>query len=76
MVRAFVMVKTAAGASARVVAAIRDDERVREAHVVAGEYDVIVEVEAGEVYEVLGTVSDGIRSLDGVADTRTYIAMG
>ncbi|MFB6302692.1 MAG: Lrp/AsnC ligand binding domain-containing protein [Haloferacaceae archaeon] len=76
MVRAFVMVKAAAGAAEDVVTAVRDDERVREAHVVAGEYDVIAEVEAEEVYEVLQTVSDGIRSLDGVADTRTYIAMG
>jgi DNA-binding Lrp family transcriptional regulator len=76
MVRAFVMVQTAAGASGEVVAAVRDDERVRAAHVVAGEYDIVAEVEADEVYEVLQAVSDGIRSLDGVTDTRTYIAMG
>jgi DNA-binding Lrp family transcriptional regulator len=76
MVRAFVMVKTEAGESGGLVDAIRDDGQVREAHVVAGEYDVIAEVEAEEVYEVLQAVADGIRSLDGVVDTRTYIAMG
>jgi len=76
MVRAYVMVKTTPGSSGDVVTAVRDDERVREAHVVAGEYDLVVEVEADGVYEVLQSASDGIRSLDGVSDTRTYIAMG
>ncbi|MFB6305147.1 MAG: Lrp/AsnC family transcriptional regulator [Haloferacaceae archaeon] len=75
MVRAFVMVKTEAGEAERLTAAIRDVEDVIEAHVVAGAYDVIAEVEADEVYEVLGAAADGIRSLDGVTDTRTYIAM-
>ncbi|MFB6156362.1 MAG: Lrp/AsnC family transcriptional regulator [Haloferacaceae archaeon] len=75
MVRAFVMVKTEAGEAERLVAAIRGTEDVLEAHVVAGSYDIIAEVEADEVYEILGAAADGVRSLDGVADTRTYIAM-
>lgn len=76
MVRAFVMVSLDADGAERIVGAVRDHERVLEAHVVAGAYDVIAEVEADEVYDVLQVAADGIRSLDGVADTRTYIAIG
>jgi DNA-binding Lrp family transcriptional regulator len=75
MVSAFVMVETDAGTSERLVEEIRDLDGVTEAHVVAGDYDLIVEVKAPEVYEVLKVASDGIRPLAGVTDTRTYIAM-
>jgi DNA-binding Lrp family transcriptional regulator len=75
MVHAFVMVKTAAGASEGLVDTLRNAAQVTEAHIVAGEYDVIAEVDVGEVYDVLDTVANEIRSLEGVADTRTYISM-
>ena len=75
MVRAFVMVNTAPGTVARVEESIRGLDGVREAHVVAGDYDLIVEVEAGEMYEVLDTVASDVRSLEGVTDTRTYVSM-
>jgi DNA-binding Lrp family transcriptional regulator len=48
---------------------------VEEAHIVAGQYDIIVEVTADEVYDVMHSVATGIRDLDGVADTRTYISL-
>ena len=75
MVHAFVMVKTAAGASESSVEAIRSLDAVAEAHVVAGEYDVIAEVDAPEVYDVLHTASSSIQGLEGVLDTKTYIAL-
>jgi DNA-binding Lrp family transcriptional regulator len=76
MVYAFVMIETTPGGSEATAEAVRAVDRIVEAHVVAGEYDVIAEVEAPEVYDVLGTAADGIRALEGVVDTRTYIAMG
>ena len=76
MVHAFIMVKTAAGESEGLLAAIRDLESVADAHIVAGNYDIIAEVDAPEVYEVLQTVSSSIQSLEGITDTKTYIAMG
>ncbi len=76
MVRAFIMVKTDAGSSPSVIAAIGDLDGVREAHVVAGEFDIIVEAETAEIYDVLHDVATGIRGIDGVADTRTYIGLG
>lgn len=75
MVHAFIMVKTAAGESEASVERIRELSGVVEAHVVAGEYDVIAEVNASEVYDVLHTASSSIQGLDGVVDTKTYIAL-
>jgi DNA-binding Lrp family transcriptional regulator len=75
MVDAFVMVKTGAGRSEDVVTAVRELGDVQEAHIVAGEFDVMAEVTAGEVYDVLRAASSSIQDLDGVIGTRTYIAL-
>jgi len=76
MVYAFVMVKTGSGASEGVVEAIHDLGGVVEANIVAGDFDVIVEVETEEVYDVLETVSGAVGSLEGVLDTKTYVSLG
>ncbi|WP_458187485.1 Lrp/AsnC family transcriptional regulator [Haladaptatus sp. NG-WS-4] len=75
MIRAYTTVITHAGASTEVIEAIRDLPSVTEAHVVAGEFDVIVEIEADDVYGVQETVTSEIGSLDGVGRTRTYIQL-
>ena len=76
MVHAFIMVKTAAGKSEGLLAEIDDLELVTDAHIVAGNYDIIAEVDAPEIYDVLQTVSSSIQGLGGITDTKTYIAMG
>ncbi|MWV41302.1 MULTISPECIES: Lrp/AsnC ligand binding domain-containing protein [Natrialba] len=76
MVHAFIMVKTAAGKSEGLLDAIREIEAVSTAHIVAGNYDIIAEVDADEIYDVLQAVSSGIQGLEGVTDTKTYIEMG
>jgi DNA-binding Lrp family transcriptional regulator len=75
MVRAFIMVKTAAGKSADLQNQVRGMDAVLDANVVAGQYDLIVEAEAGEVYDLLHTVATEVTELDGVVDTRTYICL-
>jgi len=75
MVRAYIMVKTAAGKSEDLLERTRGLVGIEEAHIVAGKYDIIVEVTAEEVYDVLHSVATDIRDLDGVADTRTYITL-
>ncbi len=75
MVRAFIMVKTAAGKSADLQNRIREMDAVLEAHVVAGQYDIIVEAEGEEVYTVIHTVATDLNELDGVVETRTYICL-
>lgn len=75
MVRAFIMMKTAAGKSADLQADIAGVEGVLSAHVVAGQYDIIAEAEGEEVYTVIHTVATELRELEGVVDTRTYICL-
>lgn len=75
MVHAFIMVKTAAGKSEDLLADVRGLDSIREAHIVAGDFDLIVEVETGEVYDVLHTASTEIQDLGGVSDTKTYISL-
>jgi DNA-binding Lrp family transcriptional regulator len=75
MVHAFIMVETGVGESENLLADVSAIEKVTEAHVVAGDYDIIAEVDASEVYDVLQVASSGIQGLSGVLDTRTYIAM-
>ncbi|WP_311172416.1 Lrp/AsnC ligand binding domain-containing protein [Halobellus ordinarius] len=75
MVDAFILVKTGAGESERVLDDVRGLANVTEAHVVAGAYDLIAEVSADAVYEILDASASGIQGLAGVTDTKTYISM-
>ena len=75
MVHAFVLVKTGPGASPDVLSALDGIDAVVDAHIVAGQFDLILEVDAVAVGDILTSVTDGIQHLDGVLDTRTYIAM-
>jgi len=75
MVDAFVMIKTEAGESEAVLTEVREIGGVEEAHVVAGEFDIMAEVTADEVYDVLRTASTSIQDRKGVTSTRTYIAL-
>jgi DNA-binding Lrp family transcriptional regulator len=74
VVHAFVMIETAAGAAGSVVEGALARDPVVEAHVVAGEYDVIAEVEGDTVDAVVGAAA-ALRSIEGVLDSRTYVAM-
>jgi DNA-binding Lrp family transcriptional regulator len=75
MVHGFVLVDCGAGAETEVAAAIRAVDVVEEAHVVAGDFDVVVEIECEAVPDILRTVTREIRSLDGVGTTRTYVSL-
>ena len=75
MVHAFVMVKTATGRSEELLDSVRGLDDVTEAHVVAGDFDIIAEAEADEVYDVLHAASSDISGMDGIADTKTYMAI-
>lgn len=75
MVHAFIMVKTAAGKSESLLSAIRGLANITEAHIIAGDYDLIVEVDAEEIYDILHTSSSEIQGFDGVVETKTYISL-
>jgi DNA-binding Lrp family transcriptional regulator len=76
MVHAFIMVKTAAGKSEALVSEIRSLAAVDRAHVIAGEWDLVVEVDAAAVYDVLHSAAAAIRDFEGVSNTKTYVSLG
>lgn len=75
MVHAFVMVKTTVGSSESLIESVRGLAAVSEAHIVAGAYDLIVEMDAEEVYDILKATAGELQALEGVADTKTYISL-
>ncbi|AOW81137.1 ArsR family transcriptional regulator [Halodesulfurarchaeum formicicum] len=75
MVHAYVMVRTEAGTPQKVRDAVADLDAVSAAHVVAGDYDLIVEVDAPEVTDVLDVATDQIQGQSGVLETKTYVGM-
>lgn len=75
MVHAVIMAETGAATSTTVLERLLGLDRVLEGHVVAGDYDIIVEVEGDEVYDLLEAVSTEIQDVEGVLDTRTYVSL-
>lgn len=75
MPNAYLAVHTAAGTSPEVLATIEDMEEVLDAHVVAGNYDLIVELEAEETEDLLPVVTRDVQGIDGVGATRTYVVL-
>ena len=76
MVRAFIMTKAGTGQAEALLERIRELEHVADANIVAGDVDIIVEAEAGEVYDIINSVATEIRSFDDVNDTKTYVCLG
>lgn len=75
MVHAFVFVDVVTGDAGKLPTLLSAVDGVTESHVVAGDHDVVVEVDADSVYDVLSTVTEGIRPLEGIERTRTYVAL-
>lgn len=75
MVTAYIFVKANTPEADRLIAAIRDIEGVVEAHIVAGDVDIIAKVNVDAPASVKDIAADGIGTIPGVERTRTYIAM-
>ena len=75
MVRAFIMVKAGTGQAETLLTRIRELDHVTNSNIVAGDFDVIVEAGAEEVYDIINSVATEIRSFDEVSDTKTYICL-
>ncbi|MFB6133384.1 MAG: Lrp/AsnC ligand binding domain-containing protein [Halanaeroarchaeum sp.] len=75
MVHAVIMIRTGPSASQAVRDAISRVENVVDVHVVAGEFDVIAEIDGDEVYEVLDTATTEVQDTEGVEETKTYVAL-
>ena len=75
MVQAFIMITADTGRAEALQETVRELGGVAEANIVAGDYDVIIEAEAEEVYDVIDAVATEVRSLEDVVDTKTYICL-
>lgn len=75
MPKAYVTIVTSAKMSPDVVAELETIEEVTEAHIVAGDFDVIAELAATETSDLLPIVTKRIQGIDGVGHTRTYIVL-
>ena len=75
MVTAYVMVKAHTGDADRLREAIEAVEGVTEAHIVAGDVDLIAKVTVETPAEVKDVAATHIQSIEGVESTQTYIAM-
>ena len=75
MVTAYVMIKANTGDADRLRNAIDDIEGVVDAHIVAGDVDIIAKVAVDTPAQVKEIAANGIQGISGVEDTHTYIAM-
>lgn len=75
MVHAYIMVKAGSGLAETLSETIRDLDHVVAVNIVAGEYDLIVEADSGEVYEIISSVATRIRGFEETEDTKTYICL-
>ena len=75
MIRSYITIMTGAGVSPDVIAQIRTLDEVHHADIVAGEVDIIAEVETESEHELLSLVTDDIQSLPGVGRTSTCIVL-
>jgi len=75
MVRAFIMLKAATSDAESLAERLAELDHVTVANVVAGDFDVIVEAQSTEVYDIIHSVATRLRGLDDVADTKTYVCL-
>ena len=75
MVVAYVMVKAFTGEADRLRDEIAAIDGVVSAHIVAGDVDIIAKVDVASPADVKDISATMIQGLDGVENTRTYIAM-
>jgi DNA-binding Lrp family transcriptional regulator len=75
MVSAFVFVDADVGVATDLLERLRDLDPVTDGNVVAGDWDVVLEVTGGEVYDVLSMVTEEVQALEGVVNTKTYVSL-
>ena len=75
MVIAYVMIKANTGDADRLREEIEAIDGVQEAHIVAGDVDLIAKVQVSNPAAVKDVAATQIQEISGVESTQTYIAM-
>lgn len=75
MVEAYVMIVAASGTTRDLLPQIKEIDGIRRSNIVAGEYDIIADVEAEDTQNLLRLVTEEIQTLEGIGRTRTCIVL-
>jgi len=75
MVRAYVLIEMAAGYARELVNLLKGRDGVRSVARVTGPYDVIAELEAGDIDALSELVADEVHSIAGVVRTITCVCI-
>ena len=75
MVVAYILVKAHSGDADRIGGGLEAIDGVVDVSIVAGDVDFITKVEVDSPGRVKDIAASGVQGVDGVEDTRTYIAM-
>ena len=75
MVRAYVLISASPGRAIDVAARLAGQDGVIQADAITGEYDVIAQVEAGDVAGVGALIVEKVQRVEGVFKTVTCLAV-
>ncbi|MFB6112564.1 MAG: Lrp/AsnC family transcriptional regulator [Halodesulfurarchaeum sp.] len=75
MVIAYILIKANTSEADRLLEDVSNIENIVDAHVVAGDVDLIAKAEVDAPQEIKDIVANRIQDLDGVENTETYISM-
>ena len=69
---AYVAIRTEPRATNEVFRKLSDTQHVKEAHSIAGRYDILLKIEASNQNELFKMVCDKVRSYEGITDSETW----
>ncbi|ELY78620.1 Lrp/AsnC ligand binding domain-containing protein [Natrinema pallidum] len=75
MTRAFIAIDVATGTAGEVCHRLRDADGVVEAHVITGDFDVLVELTGDDQRDLLETMTTVVRPLEDIGAMRTYVCL-
>ncbi|OGF58833.1 MAG: hypothetical protein A2Y62_10145 [Candidatus Fischerbacteria bacterium RBG_13_37_8] len=75
MVQAYVFINAASSKANSIFKALKDNPKVKYAHVVTGLHDLIVFVEAEDVNKLVRVITEEIQAVDGITKTVTCLAV-
>jgi DNA-binding Lrp family transcriptional regulator len=75
MVTAYILIKANTGEADRLLNDVLDVAGVVDAHIVAGDVDLIAKVAVDAPSDVKDVAAAGIQGIDGVESTETYLTM-
>ena len=74
-VQAYVLVVTDPGKTRRVIQALREVPGIVELHEVMGPYDIVVEIEGGNLQDIPPILGGKIRVIEGIESTTSLVTL-